>query len=103
MLDKLPFVLGVKTLPLADILEKLVKKLSLINLHLDEALSLLGAQLILLNGLHHIMDASGSLLRCVIEFLSLQNLMQTPHDCSLDHTHRLVDIVVLNARDERFF
>ena len=103
MLYKLPLVLGVKALTLADILEKLVEKLSLIDLHLDEALRLFLAQLIFLDGLHHIMDASGSLLRCVVQFLPLQNLMQTPHDCSLDHTHRLVDIVVLNARDERFF
>ena len=40
MLYKLPLVLGVKALTLADILEKLVEKLSLIDLHLDEALRL---------------------------------------------------------------
>lgn len=40
MFDKLPLVLGVKALTFADILEELVEQLSLINLHLDEALRL---------------------------------------------------------------
>ena len=71
MLDELALVFGVEALALPDILEKLVQELHLVYLHLDEALRLLGVELIFLDGLNHVMDPCRSLLRSVVQLFAL--------------------------------
>ena len=49
------------------------------------------------------MNPCCSLLRLVIEFLAINDFLETAHDCSLDHTDAPIYIVVFNARDQSFF
>lgn len=49
------------------------------------------------------MDARSSLLLSIIDLSTFRDTMKTLHNCSLNQTHRSINIMVLYSRDQDFF
>ena len=75
MLLQALLVFRVKAFPIVgwDILDKLRENFFFVNFHVDELLGLLWVQLILLNGLNHLVDASSSALSLIVQNFTRHN------------------------------
>ena len=85
------------------VFEEILDHFHSVYLHVDDTLRLLRRQLVLLNGLYSLVDASGALRLDIVDGVTFRNAMQALHNGGLDQADRSVNVVILDARDEDLF